>query len=682
MAQQLSRYPDPALEQSLRAPAEVSAAETPETAEAPHPSVLGQAREVQALVQRRGGDRTEHEKPDTVREIAREGLRGPAQPLPHLGQIQQSFGSHDLSDVQAHTDPAAVQASAEIGAAAYTMGPQVAFRGPPDLHTAAHEAAHVVQQRAGISLQGGVGQPGDAYEKQADAVADKVVRGESAEALLASSAPADAGPAGVQMEPEEAPEGPLDERRLRKAIAYDEGRGMPPAAWAQVAAVVGSSATELGPELVQRLAAWQASKGLDDDGMSGDITTQWLSQHSGGEGLEQYVRSDDVVYMGINPKSRGVELERLKRAAGGKKVTGVTGKKKQDTADVDGGSVDLTTDDGLAKFAESLSRLDEGKRDKVIAFLERAAEDSRDELAQLVQVFYGAETGKRLIKRVILSGHSGGWSISGEPGNDTYVSFSQLAALPAIFPMACGQVEDIMLSACNTGQRRKLSQFQSIFPKLRSIWAYVGYSPSAATGSLRHIAEWEKASRGTINAAQMDLGRETIAEGTGKRDQNVAVWTKDAGGKEAYETASPEAGLDYETLRGVVDTNLVHFNAAYNDGNINQAELNNLYTYLQNLVGNFAYRLGSDAESFERIMKQTLYLRHWHKVTVKFMEGFGEQVKAGYGEHRMPAYAGVARSEVLGHINSYPGTAGDAAHQLLTSYLRDLNPELIPDTWY
>jgi hypothetical protein len=60
----------------------------------------------------------------------------------------------------------------------------VAFAGAPNLHTAAHEAAHVIQQRAGVQLKGGVGEVGDPYERHADAVADAVVQGKSSEALL------------------------------------------------------------------------------------------------------------------------------------------------------------------------------------------------------------------------------------------------------------------------------------------------------------------------------------------------------------------------------------------------------------------------------------------------------------------------------------------------------------------
>jgi hypothetical protein len=71
-----------------------------------------------------------------------------------------------------------------MGAEAFATGHHVAFAGAPSLFTAAHEAAHVVQQRAGVQLDGGVGRAGDVYERQADAVAEAVVQGRSAQALL------------------------------------------------------------------------------------------------------------------------------------------------------------------------------------------------------------------------------------------------------------------------------------------------------------------------------------------------------------------------------------------------------------------------------------------------------------------------------------------------------------------
>src|SRR5437660_1677949 len=79
---------------------------------------------------------------------------------------------------------ASAHANASMGALAYTAGDRIGCRREPDVKLAAHEAAHVVQQRSGAKLAGGVGRPGDAYERQADAVADAVDRGESAEPIL------------------------------------------------------------------------------------------------------------------------------------------------------------------------------------------------------------------------------------------------------------------------------------------------------------------------------------------------------------------------------------------------------------------------------------------------------------------------------------------------------------------
>jgi hypothetical protein len=119
-----------------------------------------------------------------VHDAAAHGISGSSTALPYAGQIQRLFGSHDISNVEAHTDAAATAGAQAMGAQAYATGNHVAFASPPDLHTAAHEAAHVVQQRAGVHLKGGIGEAGDPYERNADAVADRVVRGESAEDLL------------------------------------------------------------------------------------------------------------------------------------------------------------------------------------------------------------------------------------------------------------------------------------------------------------------------------------------------------------------------------------------------------------------------------------------------------------------------------------------------------------------
>ena len=136
-----------------------------------------------AAVQLHGGGL--HDDPEEVHELAELGLSGTGGTLPHLDAIQRAFGRHAIGDVAAYVGGAATGAAAGMGALAYASGERIAFAQAPDLHTAAHEAAHVVQQRAGVALDGGVGQRDDEHERHADAVAERVVRGESAEELLA-----------------------------------------------------------------------------------------------------------------------------------------------------------------------------------------------------------------------------------------------------------------------------------------------------------------------------------------------------------------------------------------------------------------------------------------------------------------------------------------------------------------
>ncbi len=170
-------------------PAPVPATSTPEGPAAEDPfslHLLGG----DAVVQRHGGGDVSS---DTVHAAAARGIEGSGGSLPFLDQIQASFGDHDVSGVQAHVGGAATEASAAMGATAFATGNHVAFAGAPDLHTAAHEAAHVVQQKAGVSLSSGVGAVGDSYEQHADAVADRVVAGESAADLLGAGAGGVAG---------------------------------------------------------------------------------------------------------------------------------------------------------------------------------------------------------------------------------------------------------------------------------------------------------------------------------------------------------------------------------------------------------------------------------------------------------------------------------------------------------
>ncbi len=124
---------------------------------------------------------------EDVQAAAAEGIATPAQSLPHLERLQPAFQGHDLTTIAAHVGSDAARSANAMGAEAYATGEHIVFANTPDLETTAHEVTHVLQQRQGVQLRSGIGQVGDPYEREADAVAANIVQGRSA--ALTASAP-------------------------------------------------------------------------------------------------------------------------------------------------------------------------------------------------------------------------------------------------------------------------------------------------------------------------------------------------------------------------------------------------------------------------------------------------------------------------------------------------------------
>ena len=98
------------------------------------------------------------------------------------GSMEQAFG-RDLSAVRVHTGGEADRLSRSLGAEAFTTGSDIYFRdgqyrpeteGGKEL--LAHELTHVAQQGPAVQGRLTVGAPDDAYERQADETARRVVR--------------------------------------------------------------------------------------------------------------------------------------------------------------------------------------------------------------------------------------------------------------------------------------------------------------------------------------------------------------------------------------------------------------------------------------------------------------------------------------------------------------------------
>ena len=110
--------------------------------------------------------------------------RGGGRPLDKAvqGSMEQAFGT-DFSQVRIHTGAQADSLNRSLSARAFTTGQDIFFKegnynpgSSAGRELLAHELTHVVQQGEDIRASLTLGQPGDAYESEADDVARHVMR--------------------------------------------------------------------------------------------------------------------------------------------------------------------------------------------------------------------------------------------------------------------------------------------------------------------------------------------------------------------------------------------------------------------------------------------------------------------------------------------------------------------------
>jgi hypothetical protein len=124
--------------------------------------------------------------------------RGGGAPLPSAlrTKVEHATGT-ELGDARAHTGADSAAAAADLGARAFTVGPDIHFgagqydpSSPAGEHLIAHELAHTVQQRGAaaptVQAKLEVSRPGDAHEQAADRFADAAVAGGEAPTALAA----------------------------------------------------------------------------------------------------------------------------------------------------------------------------------------------------------------------------------------------------------------------------------------------------------------------------------------------------------------------------------------------------------------------------------------------------------------------------------------------------------------
>lgn len=151
-------------------------------------------------IQRKGEGSISHAPSEVAPAIQRSG-EGSALDHGTRSFMESGFG-YDFGGVRVHADSGAAQASRGLRAQAFTMGRDIYFasgRYQPQTHDGqrllAHELTHVVQQDSGAASgnmsKSLVSEPGDVFEREADATAERIVGGGSASssAISAGSTP-------------------------------------------------------------------------------------------------------------------------------------------------------------------------------------------------------------------------------------------------------------------------------------------------------------------------------------------------------------------------------------------------------------------------------------------------------------------------------------------------------------
>lgn len=387
-----------------------------------------------------------------------------------------------------------------------------------------------------------------------------------------------------------------------------------------------------------------------------------------------------IVYVGMNEGSQH-EVESLRARLGQSGVTYLHSSEVQGQIKHAGKTYDLNTAEGRLGFASAIG-LPSDKAQALASILEGADDGARDEAAQLARTFRDAEKGKLTIERIVLSGHSIGSGVWGD-GNG-YLQMDTIAKLALLFPQAAGQVQDLMMAACYSGGQHTMEKYQTMFPNLRSVWAYDGSAPGSYSGAVPHILRWEKATR---NSDGDNMSR-NLATGT-RKGENVAVWTATKGynnGKELGPIETDRAAYDAS------HANLAAFVSGENAVTDSQTgPLREHYNSIQRMLGR------NDLPASERTTlsaERDLVIRllYYKNVGTMFQTTYKTDINAAFQKAGLPAadFSTLSRKDAIAKINELeaklattPGVPASTTNFVarMHSALIDLNPAHVPAAW-
>lgn len=386
--------------------------------------------------------------------------------------------------------------------------------------------------------------------------------------------------------------------------------------------------------------------------------------------------NDKVLFVAMNNSAaHRSTLESDALTARGTNVAVVKDAAKDDTVN----GHDLSKPEGAMAFAVSLGLPGEQTR-KIADVLTNAGADSRDELAGIAQQWAQAERGGQAPSRLVLSGHHVGYGVYGE--NNGKLDWPTVGALAEAMPRGAQSVQDLLIAGCYSGGENMMEKYTAMFPQAKTIVAYDGSSPGAASGATAHQKAWEKLTRGDSEGIT-----KKAFEGM-RKGENVTVWTKTRG----FDNGQPRPALaDLATRQNELRSG---FESALSGStpipDTQRGPVRDFYNATQRLIQH-PETTPADRKTLEATRDQTIRLIFYGPVSQRFSEAYATKIDAGYKALGMdvPNFKTMTRGQALASINDFQAklaanpAAGDAATKLgpILADFGQLKASLIPETW-
>ncbi|HEX3437634.1 MAG TPA: DUF4157 domain-containing protein [Pseudacidobacterium sp.] len=382
------------------------------------------------------------------------------------------------------------------------------------------------------------------------------------------------------------------------------------------------------------------------------------------------ITGGNILYVGMNNYMPEVQQLRSTYAGTSVKVTTVTVTEHEEKTQVGGVTYDLTQDSGINAFVDSLKLAKSDDADALKKLISAQSTQNRDDLVHVISVYAATEAdGVDRMSRVVLSGHSYGDKIYNEEVKGA-IYFDALIKLAQIFPKAAGQTKHLLVLACLAGDKDQITNiYQKAYPNMHTFWGWTRATCPTGAGAAAALAKWTTLT--DKDPTTMPLPPDT-----------QATWAMGV-----YQTNDP---VDAKAIMSGLRTNEAKFNEYFNGNKVDRdAHSGDLFEYYQQAriaSLHVSEITGADHDYAQLHADQSYRLRFWPGMVSNFWKRYGTAVQAGYGTTKAPDYSKMSRKDALAAIVNFASVATATGKdrteaERLLGALRDLNANVLEGEW-